>query len=259
MKNHLRVSLLQSALHWEQKQANLDRFSMRLHKLAGQTDLVLLPEMFSTGFTMNAAALAETMTGPTLSWMARQAETTGAAIAGSFIATENGRYFNRLVFMQPDGNFHTYDKRHLFTLAGEHEHFTPGASREIMVWQGWKILPQICYDLRFPVWSRNTDHYDLLLYVANWPDRRGFHWRSLLTARAIENQVYTLGLNITGTDGNGLEYAGDSAITDYSGHTLVRVSRLEETLNATLDLESQQAYRQKLGFLRDRDRFEVWG
>ncbi len=259
MKNLLRVSLLQSALHWEQIQANLDNFSRRINLLAGQTDLILLPEMFSTGFTMNAANLAETMTGPTLLWMTRQAESTGAAVAGSFIATENGRYFNRFVFMQPDGQYHTYDKRHLFTLAGEHEHFTPGATRTVIEWKGWKLLPQICYDLRFPVWSRNTDDYDLLLYVANWPDRRGFHWRSLLTARAIENQVYTLGLNITGTDGNGLEYAGDSAITDYSGHTLLRVSRLEETLTATLDLESQQAYRLKLGFLKDRDGFEILG
>lgn len=256
MKN-LRISLLQAALHWEQKQANLDAFAARIEPLTGKTDLILLPEMFNTGFSMNAAPLAEPMEGPTMTWLAQQAALTGAAVAGSFIAEENGRYFNRLVFMQPDGRYHTYDKRHLFTLAGEHEPFTAGKNRIIVEWKGWKILPQVCYDLRFPVWSRNTDNYDLAFYVANWPDRRSHHWRTLLTARAIENQAYTLGLNIVGKDGNGLDYAGDSAVTDYSGQTLARLSYLEETIQATLDYDRQQEYRKRLAFLADQDEFRI--
>ncbi|MCB0611301.1 MAG: nitrilase family protein, partial [Lewinella sp.] len=148
-------------------------------------------------------------------------------------------------------------KRHLFTLAGEHEPFTAGKNRIIVEWKGWKILPQVCYDLRFPVWSRNTDNYDLAFYVANWPDRRSHHWRTLLTARAIENQAYTLGLNIVGKDGNGLDYAGDSAVTDYSGQTLARLSYLEETIQATLDYDRQQEYRKRLAFLADQDEFRI--
>nr|HMQ61686.1 nitrilase-related carbon-nitrogen hydrolase [Flavilitoribacter sp.] len=153
--NNLRISLLQAALHWEQKQANLDAFAARIEPLAGKTDLILLPEMFNTGFSMSAASLAEPMDGPTMSWLSRQAARAGAAVAGSFIAEENGSFFNRLVFMRPDGRFYAYDKRHLFTLAGEHEPFTAGENRTIVEWKGWRILPQICYDLRFPVWSRN--------------------------------------------------------------------------------------------------------
>ena len=173
----MRITLVQSALHWENPEANRTMFAAKLAPLAGATDLVVLPEMFTTGFSMNAAKLAEDMQGPTLRWMREQAAGLGAALCGSFICSDAGKYYNRLVWMYPDGRMATYDKRHLFGLAGEHETYTAGAERLRVEWLGWRICPLICYDLRFPVWSRNRAEqpYDLLVYIANWPSRRAHH------------------------------------------------------------------------------------
>jgi omega-amidase len=255
----MRLTIIQSALTWENPAANHAMFSQKLVALRGATDLVLLPEMFATGFSMNAAALAEPMDGPTVRWMENTAKELGAAVAGSFICAENGKYFNRLVFMRPDGHFDFYDKKHLFTLAGEQDYFSSGQKRLTLEWQGWRICPLVCYDLRFPVWSRNPtpDPYDLLLYVANWPARRAHHWRSLLTARAIENQAYVAGVNIVGKDGNGLEYTGDSAVIDYSGQTFFQVSGQEDVRTAELSLEDLRQYRLQLPFLQDADVYKL--
>lgn len=255
----MRLTLVQTALHWENPGANRAMFTEKLAPLAGRTDLIVLPEMFTTGFSMNAAPLAETMEGATLQWLRDQAASLGAAITGSFICRDGDRFFNRLVFMRPSGQADWYDKRHLFTLAGEHKAYASGQQRLVLDWQGWRICPLICYDLRFPVWSRQPaeNRYDLLLYVANWPSRRGHHWRSLLPARAIENQCYTAAVNIFGQDGNGHEYLGDSGIWDYSGQMLCQISAQEGLFTATLALEPLQQYRRQLAFLDDADAFTL--
>lgn len=265
----MRLSIVQSSLQWENPEANRQMFAEKLRKLRGETDLVMLPEMWTTGFSMNAERLAEPMDGPTMAWLSDMASELDAAMVGSFICADQGRFFNRLVFMCPDGQFHFYDKKHLFSLATEHEHFTPGKKRILVEWRGWQICPLICYDLRFPVWSRNTPgnfvqgltpYYDLLIYVANWPSRRAHHWRSLLTARAIENQAFVAGANIAGTDGIGLEYSGDSSVVDYAGHALGQLPDGKEgILTLTLSKQALQEYRQQFPFLSDADRFDFQG
>jgi omega-amidase len=252
----MRISLIQSALTWESPDANRQHFEKVLTPLLGKTDLVVLPEMFTTGFSMNAETLGEPMNGITVAWMRGQAHRLGAAVAGSFICREGDRYYNRFIFMRPDFRHICYDKRHLFSLAGEDRHFTPGHEQVIVSWGGFRIRLMVCYDLRFPVWSRGADA-DLLLYVANWPERRGLHWRTLLQARAIENQAYVAGVNIVGTDGNGLDYAGDSQIIDPSGRILAQLSYCESVVSADLSLEQLQAYRQQLPFLSDSDHFQL--
>ena len=253
----LHVTGIQSTIHWEQKTANLEWFGQQLDRLTHPTDLIILPEMFTTGFSMSPAPFAEDMTGPTMEWLARQASKANAVITGSFIAQEDGNYYNRLVWMRPDGSFEHYDKRHLFTLAGEQDHYTTGKKRLIVEIKGWKVMPLICYDLRFPVWSRNTDNYDLLVYTANWPHKRSAAWRSLLAARAIENQAYTVGLNRIGNDPNGNYYSGDSSIIDYAGETLALAVHQEQIISATLYKEKQEQFRSKLRFLQDQDHFTI--
>jgi len=255
MKN-LRVTLVQSRLHWEDKSANLRQFDEKLAPLADQTDLVILPEMFTTGFSMNAAALAEPMDGKTMQWLQKQAGALDAVVTGSFIAEEQGAFYNRMVWMRPDGTYETYDKRHLFTFADENQHYTPGKHRLIVDLHGWKVLPLVCYDLRFPVWSRNVEDYDLLIYVANFPELRRFAWTSLLTARAVENLAYTIGINRVGTDGNDISYSGDSTLLDFSGQPLYQVSQVEDIFTTTISYEAQQKFRQRFAFLNDRDSFE---
>lgn len=255
----MRLSIVQTSLHWENPDANRAMLADTLAPLAGQTDLVVLPEMCTTGFSMNAAALAEHMDGLTMRWMQTQAAKTGAVVTGSFICRDGDRYVNRLVFMRPDGGFQHYDKRHLFGLAGEHNMYSPGSERLLVEWMGWRICPLICYDLRFPVWSRQrkAEPYDLLLYVANWPSRRGHHWRSLLPARAIENQCYVAAVNIVGADGNGHEYQGDSGVWDHSGQCLCQISGQTGVFTASLRLDDLRAYRRQLPFLEDADGFEI--
>ncbi len=257
MTEHLRITTIQTALAWEDVHANLAMFSSKLAPLARQTNVVVLPEMFTTGFSMDAKKLAEPMSGQTMNWLAEHAAKLGAVITGSFIATEGGNYFNRLVWMRPDGSYELYDKRHLFTLATEHETYTPGQKKLVTEWKGWKICPLICYDLRFPVWSRNVEGYDLLLYVANWPERRSHHWRQLLMARAIENQCFVVGVNRCGTDGAGLDYSGDTAVVDYNGTLLYQATDTEAVFTIALSLEKLNDFRDKLPFLTDGDGFKI--
>lgn len=257
MPADLRVTLVQTFLHWENQSSNLAELGARLAPLAGKTDLVILPEMFTTGFSMNAAALAEGMGGNTVKWMRQMAQSFDAVITGSFIAEEDGRYFNRLVWMPPEGPYASYDKRHLFTLAGEQNYYQAGRSLLTVELKGWKIRPLICYDLRFPVWSRNTDDYDLLIYVANFPERRRKAWQSLLVARAIENQAYTIGVNRVGKDGNDIYYSGDTLLVDYDGEVRFHCADEETIHTQTLAYQQQQDYRRKFAFLADRDSFTI--
>lgn len=253
----LTVSLIQSSLEWENISANLKAFEEKLKQIDQATDIIVLPEMFTTGFTMSAAALAESMDGATIQWLKTQAAKYEAVVTGSFIAKENGHYYNRLVWMQPDGYYEKYDKRHLFTLAKEHETFTPGTQKLIVDYKGWKICPLVCYDLRFPVWSRNVEQYDLLIYMANWPDRRREAWKALLRARAIENQVYTIGVNRVGKDEKDLYYSGDSSLFDYQGELFYQVAHQPDVFTTTLLKTPQDIFRSKLNFLADQDAFQI--
>ena len=253
----LRLTTIQSSLHWENITANLKMFDQKLQALAGTTDLVVLPEMFTTGFSMNASQLAESMDGQTVPWLLGQSNALNAVVLGSFIAVENEKYYNRIVVAFPDGSLKIYNKRHLFSLTEEHLTFTAGKELLVFEWKGWKICPLICYDLRFPVWSRNTDLYDLLIFTANWPDRRREAWKALLAARAIENQSYTVGVNRVGSDGMGHVYGGDSSVIDYNGNVLYRASDTEGIFTIELFLEKQNEFRNKLQFLPDRDDFEI--
>ncbi|GGO79682.1 nitrilase family protein [Marinobacterium nitratireducens] len=217
----LRLTLVQSPLHWQDAGVNREQFDTLLRPLAGTTDLVVLPEMFTTGFTMKPEGLAEPEDGPTSDWMRDRARELGAAICGS-VVTETARgYVNRLLFVTPQGERHHYDKRHLFRMAGEHQHYAAGEARTLIRYRGWRILPSVCYDLRFPVFLRNRNDYDLLLCVANWPAPRRHPWRVLLQARAVENLCYVAGVNRVGPDANGLDYSGDSMLVDFKGQALV--------------------------------------
>jgi omega-amidase len=256
MKN-IKVSLVQTNLFWEDKTANLKQLDNLIKGLAGYTDLVVLPEMFTTGFSMQADILSEATKGPTLSWMQSQAQSLNSVITGSIIVKESDEFYNRLLWVQPDGSFQTYDKRHLFGLGGEDASYTGGKEQVITRVKGWKVLPLICYDLRFPVWSRNTFDYDLLVYVANWPEVRRKAWSTLLAARAVENQVYTLGVNRVGKDGNGVPHTGDSAVYDYAGHPLLTAASVEGVFTIELKAKEQENFRQKLPFLKDRDNFKL--
>ena len=257
MSNHLRVTLVQAELAWQDPAANRHRLAAHFRGLVGHTDLVVLPEMFSTGFSMAAAELAEDMDGPTIDWMREEAAALGCVIAGSLIVRDGGRCYNRLVWARPDGSLEHYDKRHLFRLAGEQEHYAAGSRRLVVALKGWRVCPMICYDLRFPVWSRSRGDYDLLLYVANWPQRRALAWSTLLRARAIENQSYVVGVNRIGKDGNGTAYAGDSVALDFLGQPLSSEGGGDRVETAVLDLESLRAYRESFPVHLDADRFEL--
>ncbi len=257
MSTHLRVTLVQTELAWQDPAANRHRLAAHFRGLVGHTDLVVLPEMFSTGFSMAAAELAEDMDGPTVDWMREEAAALGCVIAGSLIVRDGGRCYNRLVWARPDGSLEHYDKRHLFRLAGEQEHYAAGTRRLVVALKGWRVCPMICYDLRFPVWSRSRGDYDLLLYVANWPQRRALAWSTLLRARAIENQSYVVGVNRIGKDGNGTTYAGDSVAVDFLGQPLSSEGGGDRVETAVLDLESLRAYRDSFPAHLDADRFEL--
>ena len=252
--NDLTVTLLQSDLTWQDRAANLARFDAQLDRLTDPTDLIILPEMFTTGFSMDPVALAEPVGGPTYAWMADRAARTGAVVTGSLIVTDHGRYYNRLVWMRPDGTHAAYDKHHLFTPAGEADHYAAGTARLIVELRGWRVCPLICYDLRFPVWSRNSAAaaYDLLVYVASWPDRRAHHWRALLTARAIENQCYVAAVNRVGQDANGHQYRGDCGVIDPGAERPVWLPEGKSgILTEVLAGKALLDYRRKLPFLVD--------
>lgn len=252
----LKITIIQSDLAWEDKVRNTALFS-KLIETSGYTDIVILPEMFSTGFSMQASKLAETMDGQTMQWMKATAAEMNVIISGSFIVEENDKYYNRLIWMRPDGTYDFYNKRHLFSLAGENEIFTQGTERLIVEHKGWKICPLICYDLRFPVWSRNQDNYDLLLYIASWPERRMNAWTQLLTARAIENQCYVAGVNRIGSDGNNIYHSGNSLLIDPMGKTLWEMIHDRAVYTATLSSDFLHEVREKLPFLNDRDSFYI--
>jgi len=252
----MKVALIQTSLIWENPAANRSHFSNLIHTLDSETDLIVLPEMFTSGFTMNPEHIPYEEAGYTLDWMRENATRTGAALAGSFIFQEGVAYFNRLVFMFPDGRYEYYDKRHTFTLAGEDKVYQRGNQRKTVRYKGLTFSLQICYDLRFPVWSRNTNDYDVLIFVANWPHTRIAAWDTLLKARAIENMSYVLGVNRIGEDMNGLKYEGHSAIYDALGERLA-FSQREEILYATLDKNNMEEIRTTLRFLQDRDSFTL--
>lgn len=254
----LHITLIQANLYWHDPVANRAMLEERIFSLPDPTDLIVLPEMFTTGFTMDAQAVAEPMNLTTFRWMKQMAAQTGAVVTGSYVVKENGHFFNRLVWMQPDGQFDTYDKRHLFRMAGEDGVYTAGTNRIVKEWKGWRICPLICYDLRFPVWSRNQSlDYDLLLYVANWPAARRNPWNILLQARAIENLSYVVGVNRVGQDHNGHPYTGDSAVIDFKGDVLFRHSDTEVVHQQTLSLDELQTFRTKFPANLDADGFTI--
>lgn len=252
----LKVALVQTDLYWENTTANLASLEEKIATITELVDIIVLPEMFSTGFTMNPASVAEPMNLTTTKWMQQVAAQTGAVVMGSFVAKEGTNYFNRLLWVEPNGTYDFYDKRHLFRMAREQESYTGGTKRIIKEWKGWKICPLICYDLRFPVWSRNVAlDYDLLVYVANWPAIRSHVWNTLLQARAIENLSYVVGVNRVGNDGNGIPHTGDSAVIDFKGEVLERKSIEEGILIHTLQREPLTAFRDKFPAFLDADEF----
>ena len=255
----LKLTLIQQELHWHNPAANRAMFAHIIAAHADSADLIVLPETFTTGFTMQAEGNDEAVDGATTKWLLELAAKYDAAICGSLIIRENTRYFNRVVWAQPDGSVYTYDKRHLFHMGGEDKAFTRGERRLIVNFRGWRICPLICYDLRFPGWSRGRNDYDLLLYVANWPATRKSAWESLLPARAIENLCYAAGVNRTGTDGTGTDYAGGSMIVDYLGNRLALAGEANEVLQLTLSGEKLLRYREKFPAWKDADSFYIDG
>lgn len=273
--SHLTFSLVQTKLFWEDPSANLSMLETKIRSIQHPTHIIVLPEMFSTGFSMQPEKLAEEMDGPTVEWMRRMAAEKKVILTGSIILREtvngaNGpaqQYFNRLIWMLPNGQYATYDKRHLFGFAGEDQHYTAGSKRLIASVNGWKICLQICYDLRFPVWSRQMPEqetaelpnaeYDVLLYVANWPERRIHAWKTLLTARAIENQCYAIGVNRVGEDGNGIYHNGNSMVIDALGSVLYEQEHEEAIHTITLSKEALTEVRTKMPFLKDADAFRI--
>ena len=254
----LRVTLLQRMLHWEDAAANRAMFGDAMAPLRGTTDLVVLPEMFTTGFTMRSAELAEGMDGPTVNWMRAQAAGLDAALYGSVIIAEDGHRFNRGLFVRPDGQVTVYDKRHLFRFANETDHYSPGRERVVVEWRGWRLLLQICFDLRFPVFARNRGDYDAILYVANWPEARRFPWSQLLIARAIENQCYVAGVNRVGMDGKGHHYSGDSVLIDPRGQCIASVAPSQEgAVTGVFAGEALLDFRTKFPVALEADAFEL--
>jgi omega-amidase len=252
----LRVTIVQTTLHWQDPPANRAHFDALLSGVC-ETDLIVLPEMFSTGFTMEPKGHAEPAQGESVRWLGALSKRLGCVVTGSLCIESGGRYFNRLYWSEPDNGMRTYDKRHLFRMAGEHEHYEPGSERVIMQVNGWRACPLVCYDLRFPVWSRRREDYDLLVYVANWPVRRRTAWQTLLRARAIENQVYAIGVNRIGRDGAGIDYAGDSAVIDPLGDALVDLGNGDSVKTVTLDYAMLEKLRQHFPVHLDADAFSI--
>lgn len=263
--NDFRVSLVQGATRWHDPAGNREYYGRLLRPLRGLTDLAILPETFTSGFSNDAIGDAETMDGPTVEWIRAQAELLDAAVTGSVQLRTDEGVFNRLLFATPDGALSTYDKRHLFRYAREHERYAAGNRRVTLEWRGWRLCPQVCYDLRFPVFSRNRfdvarqglPDYDLALYVANWPAARSYPWKTLLRARAIENVCYVAGVNRVGTDGNGLHYSGDSAVIDFLGHPLSEATDEEVVSTMLLQAAPLVEHRAKFPALLDGDAFDL--
>lgn len=258
MKGVLKVSLVQTSTYWENAKANLASLNSKLEQLEKDTDLVLLPEMFSTGFSVGKEGIAEKMDGQTVNWMLEKASEKNCLLMGSVLIEENKNYFNRLIAAFPDGHLLQYDKRHLFSYAGEDKIFAKGTKRLVFSYKGFKICPLICYDLRFPVWARNDENYDILIYVANWPSPRIRAWDTLLKARSVENLCYTIGLNRVGDDNNKLNYPGHSAVYDPFGDCLLSFEEHEEKIKSLrLEKSVLETIRNKFSFLDDRDDFTL--
>ena len=258
MSETLSIMGIQADLAWENPIENIQNFETKINEFDKAVDIIVLPEMFTSGFTMQPNHVAESMNGTTVLWMQNIAKEKQLAITGSLVIKENGNYYNRLLFVHPSGKIDYYDKRHSFTLAGEHKAYNSGNKKIIIDYKGWKICPLICYDLRFPVWARNTESYDLLIYMANWPITRIKAWETLLKARAIENMCYTIGVNRIGIDANDYKYSGNSIIVDFLGE---EISNLQPNkygfIYFTLIKKEQNKVRNKLGFLNDRDTFKI--
>jgi omega-amidase len=263
--SNLNITIIQTNLSWEDKAANLKLLEAKINTIEAHTEVVVLPEMFTTGFSMRPQLLAETMDGATISWMRRIATSRRIIITGSVIIKEDEKFYNRLVWMLPNGDYGFYNKRHLFAYSGEHEHYSPGNKRLIASVKGWKINLQICYDLRFPVWARQNPaaateagpEYDVLLYVANWPEKRSHAWKTLLCARAIENQCYVVGVNRVGYDGNNMYYSGNSLILNPLGEVLYHMADEEDVFTITLEKQELQDVRNKFPFWKDGDAFTL--
>jgi len=258
----LKIALVQTELYWKDKTANMAMLEEKVLNLSSVVDLVILPEMFTSGFTMDAREVAEPMNFTTTKWMKQIAAQTRAVVTGSIIIEEKGLFYNRLLWVNPDGKVDFYDKRHLFRMAGEGSHYEMGRERKVFELKGWKIMPQICYDLRFPIWSRNRVkdgelEFDLIIYVANWPSPRISAWDVLLKARSVENLSYSIGVNRIGQDGNDVPYSGHSAAYNFKGDTLVFSDNKEEILYVDLDLDALQEYRTKFPAWMDADGFDL--
>lgn len=259
----LKVTLIQSYLHWENVDKNLSMFVNKINAINYPTDIIVLPEMFNTGFSMDSEKLAERMNGKTVNWMREIAAKTNAVIIGSLIVVEHEEYYNRLIWVEPEGDLHTYDKRHLFRMADEHEHFSSGDDLLVVHYKGWRICPLVCYDLRFPVWSRNVTEtgetaYDCLIYIANWPAARKAPWSKLLEARAIENQCYVVGVNRVGQDGKQIDYNGNSVVINPKGEPISAIAENENCAETqTISLDELNDFRAKFPVGMDADRFEI--
>lgn len=254
----MKIALFQTKLIWQKPEENRILIQEYIDSCEESYDLLVLPEMFTSGFTMHPQQVAEKTNGATMNWLKQVASDKQIAITGSFVVEENGAYYNRLIFMFPNGDYQFYNKRHLFTLAGEEKVYTKGDSKIIVEYKGWKICPLICYDLRFPVFSRNVDNYDLLLFVANWPKPRIKAWDTLLKARAIENMSYTIGVNRIGLDQNELEYTGSSQVIDFLGNELLNCNEEQGLFIVEINKEEMLDTRKKLNFLNDKDHFELF-
>ncbi len=255
---HLNITILQTDIVWEDIDTNLKNLSKTLQEIQTETDLIVLPEMFAIGFSMQPEKFAEQAGGKIQTWMQNQARQKNAIIIGSLIAEDEKKFYNRLFAVQPSGEFASYNKRHLFSFAGEHLRYTAGTETITIDVKGWKIRPLICYDLRFPVWSRNKSDYDVLIYIANWPARRSFAWKTLLTARAIENQAYVAGVNRIGADGNGIEHSGDSLVLNYLGEQISSIQpNVQKWEQIKLNYREMYEFRQKFPALLDADKFSI--
>lgn len=252
----MKTALIQIPLVWEDPKTNRSCIEEKINLIEEGTDLIVLPEMFTTGFTMQPERVAETMRGETIGWMQSLAKAKNCAITGSLVIIEDKKYYNRLLFVFPSGEIQYYNKRHLFTLAGEDKSYTKGTQKLIIEYRGWKICPLICYDLRFPVFARNAEEYDILLYVANWPTIRIQAWDTLLKARAVENMSYSIGVNRVGTDEKEYDYSGHSQVVDFLGNYTIAPQEASGVFYAQLDKETLEKTRTKLGFLNDQDAFE---